>query len=225
MDANVSKAGMIPKTPNPNEPNIGVKLTDMELDALKEVANIGSGNASMALSSIFNKRVNISIPDLQILKMSQITDSFKNDKSTMIGIFSRFKEGMDGNVFLFLPTEAALNFVSSLKGEASGNKQVFSKDDEIVLKKASSIIYSAYITGIAKFFEQRIIFSEPDVISALGSSVIESLLVRIDKQESLMMLNVNFVVEDLTISGEFTMAITLNSLAPLLTKIRKSLSQ
>ncbi|MFH2020291.1 MAG: chemotaxis protein CheC [archaeon] len=195
-------------------------LTGFEADALKEVANIGSGNASMALSAIFGKKVNISVPEMQIVQSSKMAKSMSND-NIVIGICSRLKEGIDGNVFIFFPSTSAIKFVSILKKEPSEGKEVMTQEDEALLKKITSVIYSAYITSIAKFFEQRIVFSEPELISNAGSSIIDSILVRIDKKENLVVIKVDFEIDAEMINGDFTLALTVSSLAPLLGKLKQ----
>jgi chemotaxis protein CheC len=202
----------------------GQMVSAIELDALKEVANIGSGNASIALSSIFNKRVNISTPIVQIVQLDNIPKDFKNENGIVVGVYSRLLEGMEGNVVIFFPTSAALKFVSVLKGHELGNKEVLNKDEEDLLRKVSSVIYTAYISGLATFFEQKIIFSDPDLISSYSNTFLDSILSRLDQKENILIININFVIEDTEINGDFTLVLTMNSLAPLLTKINKKMT-
>src|SRR3989339_616029 len=122
----------------------GLNISEYELDSLKELANIGSGNASMALSSIFKRKVSISIPSVDVFQKSQLMDM--DEDNMVVGIFSKLREGMDGNVFLFLPVQSALKFVSVIKNEYVTNKEVLTNEDEEILKKVSCVIYSAYIT-------------------------------------------------------------------------------
>lgn len=201
------------------------KLSDYEFDALKEVANIGSGNASIALSSIFKKKVNLSIPNLQVVNISNMSNEFNKQEGIVVGVFSRIQEGMDGNVFMFLPTTSALKFVAALKNEDLGTKQVLSHEDEDMLKKISSVLYSAYITGIANFFEQKILFSPPNVISTPGNTLLDSILVRMDKKENILIIDVTFEIEGVSIKGDFTLVLTMNSLSPMLLKIKQKSGQ
>jgi chemotaxis protein CheC len=197
-----------------------VNLTEFELDALKEIANIGSGNASIVLSSLLNKRVDLTIPSLQVVNIDQANIEFGKKTGLFIGIFSRIKQGMDGNVFIFMPTISALKFVSLIKKKELGNKEVISEEDELILKKLSSVISSAYINGIAKFFEENIVYSEPVVLSAEANTLLDSILVRLDKKENILLVNISFDVSK-EIAGDFTLVLTMSSLSPLLAKVKK----
>jgi chemotaxis protein CheC len=195
-------------------------LSGFELDALKEIANIGSGNASIVLSSLLNKRVDLTIPSLHVVNINQVNKEFENKKGLFVGIFSRIKQGMDGNVFIFMPTNAALKLVSLIKKKELGNKEVISEEDEQILKKLSSVISSAYITGIAKFFEENIVYSEPVILSAEANTLLDSILVRLDKKENILLVNISFDVSK-DVEGDFTLVLTMSSLTPLLEKVKK----
>ena len=49
-----------------------LSLSPMQLDALREIGNIGAGNAATALSQIINRKIDMSVPRLNILPLSEV---------------------------------------------------------------------------------------------------------------------------------------------------------
>ena len=78
---------------------------------------------------------------------------------------------------------------------------------------------------VKKFFEQRITFLPPTVTSTFGESVGDFILLRIGQSEQVLLIKVGFSIADTDVSGSFTLLFTVNSLAPLLTRIRNKTTQ
>ncbi len=199
-------------------------LSDFELDALKETANIGTGHASIALSALMNKKVNINIPLTNVVGINEVYSHVASEKETVVGIYSKVKEGMNGNVIMLLPLGCAMKLVNSINPESAGEvKDSLKERDVSVLKKLGSVLYSAYLSALANFFEQNIVFQSPSIVSTFGDSIIDFILLQVGEKEKVLLITVNFDVEGTDISGNFLLLFTLASLSPLLEKLKKKM--
>lgn len=70
--------------------NLG-NLEDFKLDVLKEVGNIGSGNAATALSRLLNKPVDMGVPKVQMLPFEEIADKVGGNEQLVVAIFLESK--------------------------------------------------------------------------------------------------------------------------------------
>jgi len=191
----------------------------MDLDALKEVANIGTGQASMALSLLFDQRVDIGLPKISIVKLSDIGKNL-NSAETMVGIYSGLKEGLEGNILLILPLDSALKLTNKLHGKDSIRLET---EDILVLGKIGSIMNSCYLTGVAQLLGQRIKFQAPNVVSIFGNSLADFLAVSMAEDVKLMLVDIDFDVKEFGIKGGFVLLLTIDSLYPLITKLQQKM--
>src|SRR5207244_6734147 len=83
------------------------RYTDLQLDALRELANIGSGTASTALSSMLGRSVDISVPNASVLPLADAVDATGPAESEITGIVLGVIGELTGTVLLLVPPEDA----------------------------------------------------------------------------------------------------------------------
>lgn len=125
-------------------------LTDIHLDVLKEVGNIGSGNASSALSSLINKSVEIDMPRIRIVKFQEATDFSGGAEKIMAGVLSRMAGGIGGMLLILMDKE----FVNTLV-KVFFNREVnglLNLDETIIsaLSEVGNILCGAYVSAISQ---------------------------------------------------------------------------
>ena len=77
-------------------------LTPLHLDVLKEIGNIGSGNASAALSNMINKNVEVEMPQVKIVGFQEAMEGTGGTEQIVAGVLSRMSGGMDGMILLLM---------------------------------------------------------------------------------------------------------------------------
>lgn len=200
-----------------------MEITAIELDALKETANIGTGNASMALSSIFKKKVNISLPFIELTNINDISKVISGPDEMIVGIYSKIIEGMSGNIMMIMPIASAIDITNTFLSENKTSNDGLSDKEKQLLQRVGTAIYSSYLTSIAKFFEKKITFEPPNVISTFGSSINDFLLLQMNSSEKLLVIKLGFDIEGSTIKGDFILLFSSESLTPLLINIRQKM--
>lgn len=69
---------------------------EIKMDVLKEVGNIGAGNAATALSRLLNKPIDMAVPKVQLLPFEQIAESVGGANSSFLPYFYGLKEALRG---------------------------------------------------------------------------------------------------------------------------------
>ncbi|PJI09815.1 MULTISPECIES: chemotaxis protein CheC [Clostridium] len=152
-----------------------LQLTPMQLDAIKEVVNIGSGNAATALSQLLNKKIDMTVPDVNIVPFNTLFSNV-GEEEVAVGVVVRVLGDTPGNILFVFEKETAIEIVETLTG---------SKEEELndmcasVLCEIGNIISSSYMNAIAKFTNLVITPSVPaftyDMLGAiLSTSFIEA---------------------------------------------------
>jgi len=92
------------------------KYTDLELDGLKEVMNIGGGNAATSISQMVNSKIDMKVPSVEILSYSELYDRIISDDVEVHAILSRIVGDFEGALLFVLSDDAADKLAGLMMG-------------------------------------------------------------------------------------------------------------
>ena len=137
------------------------KLNDVQFDVLKEIGNIGAGNATTALSTMLNVKMDMSVPNVALIQFKDI--------STIIG-------SEDGMMMFIFDTRSAHHLVNSLmlQDDSKDNDSAeFTEMEMSALNEIGNIASGSYLTAISSLTNLNIIADVPqmtiDMVGALLS--------------------------------------------------------
>ena len=143
---------------------VTLQLTDFQVDALNEVGNIGIGSATTALSQLVDKRVQLSLTNVQLIDSASIIGNIP-DSITMTGMMVRIMGDIQGAMlFLFEFKNSVVLSDILLKGtkyETDPNMH------QSALSEVGNILTGAYLSALHKFLDLAIVQSIPHI--ATGS--------------------------------------------------------
>ncbi len=164
--------------------------TELQLDALRELANIGSGTASTALSGMLGRSVDISVPNARALPFAEAVEAAGPAEQPITGIVLGIVGDMNGTVLLLVPPADADALCRMLGVEP---------DDEVALSalgEIGNIVGTSYINALAGMTGMEIEPTPPstatDMLGALVASVLAS---QAHAADTALMLDSNLVVE------------------------------
>ena len=149
-------------------------LSVLQLDALKEVSNIGAGNAATALSMLIGKKVDMTVPAVNVVKLDDIVE--ENGETEVSGTVVRVLGDIAGNILLVFENSTSENIIKKLVGSKQSPE---SEMGSSVLCEITNIISAAYMNSIAQLTNLAILPSVPatsyDMLGAiLTTTFIES---------------------------------------------------
>ena len=149
-------------------------LSALQLDALKEVSNIGAGNAATALSMMIGRKVDMTVPAVNIIKLDDIVQ--ENGEVEVAGTVVRVLGDIAGNILLVFEKSTAENVIEKLVGNRQSPE---SEMGSSVLCEIANIISASYMNAIAQLTNLAIAPSVPatsyDMLGAiLTTTFIES---------------------------------------------------
>ncbi|OOM77910.1 CheY-P phosphatase CheC [Clostridium puniceum] len=149
-------------------------LSALQLDALKEVSNIGAGNAATALSMLIGKKVDMTVPSVNVVKLEDIVE--ENGEIEVAGTVVRVLGDIAGNILLVFENSTSENIIKKLVGTKQSPE---SEMGSSVLCEIANIISAAYMNSIAQLTNLAILPSVPatsyDMLGAiLTTTFIES---------------------------------------------------
>lgn len=145
------------------------ELSDMHIDALREIGNIGSGNAASSLAMLLADTIDISVPVVRILDYEQVMDELGGPEQMIVGLLLCLDGDVNGMIMFLLHQ----NFANTLLGALIGEADVGGTVDEMsysALQEVANIMAASYVNAIADLTGFTINISVPSLcVDMLGA--------------------------------------------------------
>ena len=137
------------------------KLNDMHIDALREIGNIGSGNAATALSTMLNKEIKIAVPTVKVLDYEEVVQDLGGPENVLIGILINLSGDISGMIMFLLEKEFAHMTLSHLIGSEFKEGVEMDPMSKSTMQEVGNIMAASYINAVASLTNFRINLSIP----------------------------------------------------------------
>jgi chemotaxis protein CheC len=165
-------------------------FTDLQLDALRELANIGSGNAGTALSQMLGKSVDISVPIAAVLPLAEAVAIAGRPDEIRHGVVVPIVGDMDALVVLLFPDADARSLCGVYGIEPS------TEEGRSMLGEVGNILGTNYINVLAQMVGMKLEPAPPQVIEDMLGSILQSVLLgRGDDVDTALILDSSLRVE------------------------------
>jgi chemotaxis protein CheC len=169
---------------------VSATYNDLQLDALRELANIGAGNASTALSGMLGRAVDLTVPDARLLPMHEAVDAIGPPESEITGIALGVMGDMP-SIVLMLVTPPDADALCALLGLPPASEYA-----ESALGEIGNIVGTSYLNALAGMTGIELEPTPPATATdMLGSLVQAALMTRAAVSDSSLLLNSRMVVE------------------------------
>lgn len=149
------------------------ELQDMHLDVLKEIGNIGSGNAASALSTMLNCETDISVPNVKLLDFSDAVNFLGGPENIAIGMLVNLTEDINGMMLYVLQHSCASKMTSTIFGSEIEDLANMNDMERSFIAEVGNIMSASYINAIASLTGLTIDISVPqmcvDMVGAILS--------------------------------------------------------
>lgn len=150
-----------------------------ELDLLKELGNIGAGNAATALSQLLNKEINMNVPSARIVSFNEMMELAGGPDRPVAAVFLTMEGELAGSLFFVLSLEDATKLVYQLIGDKHLNEDNFAQHEMglSALQELGNIISAHYLTAFSDAIGLMVTPSVPQVsVDMVGAIVMAGLL-------------------------------------------------
>lgn len=150
-----------------------VDLNSMRYDILREVGNIGAGNATTALSQLINSKIDMTVPKVELLDFSALADVVGSAEKLVVGILLNLSGDIDGMMMFMVDNEAAHHMVNRLVGkEDNSNMENFDDMELSALKEIGNIIAGAYLSALSSLTNLKIAESIPYMAIDMAGAIL-----------------------------------------------------
>ncbi len=188
------------------------KMTLMQMDVLKEIANIGAGNATTALSTMLNTAVNMSIPQIKLLEFQELADVIGGAENVVVGILLTLQQSIDGMMMFILEKDTAYKVVNRLMGRPADDTGEFSDMDISALSELGNIIAGSYLSSISSFTNMPISASIPYLSIDMAGAILSVPAIEFGKiSDKALLIESEFGDKQTVVNGYFILIPTLEA--------------
>lgn len=153
------------------------ELNEIHIDVLKEIGNIGAGNAATSLSQMLSKRIDMNVPEVSILKYDDAIESIGGAENVVVGILVSFNGDIDGIILFLLKKEFVHLILNSLMGTELCNFEEISEMELSALSEIGNIMVSSYVNSIATLTNMTIDITVPSLNIDMAGALLDAVAV------------------------------------------------
>lgn len=136
-------------------------LSELQRDALREVANIGAAHAATALSLMTATKIMISVPTITVAPLAELAPMISRSNEQIALVPMEMTGGLHGHTILAFPLPTAHRLASLMLKRDLSAAETLSELEASALTEAGNILAGAYMTALSEFMEMRLLPSPP----------------------------------------------------------------
>jgi chemotaxis protein CheC len=169
------------------------------LDVLKELANIGTGHAVTALSTMINKLVNITVPEVYVESIGKVVSLLGNPEEEVAAAYVGYHGELDGGAMVIFDASSTHGLIQTLTGS---DMELADPMSVSVIQEIGNILVGSFISALASFFGNTIYAEPPGVAVDMLGAVLNVLLSEIGQHaDYIIMAKTTISIEDVNIRG------------------------
>lgn len=157
------------------------KLSNVQLDALKEISNIGAGNAATALAQMLSTKIDMNVPRVRVLPFSEVADLMGGAEIHVVGIYLSVSGSAPSSILFILPIEKACLLVDMLLNRTAGQTLTEGLNDmgKSAMMELGNIISAAFLNAVSMFTKLTFIPSVPALATDMAGAILNGVLAQL----------------------------------------------
>lgn len=147
-------------------------LNLMDIDMLKEVANIGTGNAATSLSNLVNERISMTVPTVKMPEFKHLADIIGGADALIAGLLVGISGDVDGIMMYLMTEKSACTLAKEIMNRDKNNFSEFDEIDYSMLTEIGNILTSSYLTALSQLMNYKINQSVPSLSVDMAGAIL-----------------------------------------------------
>lgn len=199
------------------------QVNDMYLDILREIGNIGAGNATSAIANMLGMKIDMNVPNVRLMEVSKLGLAVGAEDETIIGIFLEVENDIDGSMMFLLDIPSARYLVNKLMMTDAPVEQPFGEMELSALKEIGNIIAGSYLSALSSLTNMVIVPSVPYIAVDMAASILSVPAIQFGQFGDNALLIQTEICADVAINGYFILMPEQGSYEKILTSLGISL--
>lgn len=177
---------------------------EFKMDVLKEVGNIGAGNAATALSLLLNKPIDMAVPKVQILRFEEVAEKVGGSEEVVVAIFLRVEGDAPGNLFFIMSPESAKSLLRRLVGIEVATGVSFNEMEISALNEIGNILSGSYLSSLADLTKLSMFPTVPSLAIDMAGAILSYGLLQFGEMgDDALLIDTTFIEDNQEAEGQF----------------------
>lgn len=196
-----------------------MELNEIHIDVLKEIGNIGAGNAVTSLSQMLSKRIDMNVPEVSLLDYEDVINSIGGAENVVVGILVSFEGDINGVIFFLLRKEFVHLILNSLLGTELQGFEDISDMEMSALSEIGNIMVSSYVNSISSLTNMVIDITVPCINIDMSGALLDAVTAEFaDAADKVIFIKEKYFCQEETIYSHMLLLPSMTSLEILLKK-------
>lgn len=198
-------------------------LKTIQLDALRETANIGAGHAATALSQMTGSTIMIKVPAISVASMEELPAQFSPEEEPVAAVLMHMLGDLSGRTLLVFPRPTVMRLAELMLRRPVGSSIALGEMESSAIKEAGNILSGAYMNALSDFLGMLLLPSPPTLVIDMSTAVLTSAFGEFSADpDAILCVESEFVLRELqhTLRGFFLLLPDPASLQVMLRALR-----
>jgi len=195
-------------------------MDSMQYDVLKEIGNIGAGNATTALSKMINSKVDMRVPKVELLGFSELPEIVGGAETIVVGILVTLDGDVNGMMMFMMEKRCARSMVDLLMGMHTDGEGDFDEMSLSALQEIGNIIAGAYLSSLSSLTGLVITESVPYLSIDMAGAILSVPAIEFGKLgDKALLIQSQFLEDSKELDGYFILIPSLESYDKILASL------
>ena len=189
-------------------------LTTQYFDVLKEIGNIGAGNATTALATMLQCKVDMKVPQVRMMEFKDVGALLGGEEQELAGAYLSVEGDITGSILFLVQKGVALHLVSKLMGGMGGDE--FGEMERSAFKEISNIVTGSYLNALSTMTNMCIYPSIPDLAIDMAGAILSVPAIEFGIMGDKILLIQSQISDEIEMDGFFVMIPDMESYVKIL---------
>lgn len=195
------------------------KVTENYYDVLKEIGNIGAGNAMTALSQMLQCKVDMKVPQVRLLEFYEVGDMIGGEEQIMVGVFLGVEGDITGSMMFMVEEESARHLIQKITMGMLPQGAEFDEMGLSAMKEIGNIITGAYLNSLSTLTNLKIFPTPPALTVDMAGAILSVPAIQFGIfGDKILMIQSQFY-DEIELDGYFILIPDMESYAKILTAL------
>ncbi len=147
-------------------------LNSFQLDVLREIGNIGAGNAATALAKMLDKKIDMKVPQIKVMKFTEVSEVLGGAETQVVGILLGVQGDIEGIMMFILDYQSAQLLVNILMGRPIRAELDYDEMTCSALKEIGNILAGSYLSALSNLTNLKIMPGVPGLAIDMAGAIL-----------------------------------------------------
>lgn len=195
------------------------QVTENYYDVLKEIGNIGAGNAMTALAQMLQCKVDMKVPQVKLLEFSEVGEMMGGEEQVMVGVFLGVEGEITGSMMFMVEEESARHLIQKITMGMLPEGGEFAEMGLSAMQEVGNIITGAYLNSLSTLTNLKVIPTPPALTVDMAGAILSVPAIQFGIFGDKILLIQSQFYDEIELDGYFILIPDMESYEKMLTAL------